>query len=718
MKWPPRPWLVAIAVALVGALTFAPAITGGWIYDDRLLIAGNQYVHSFSAWPHWFLSDFWNISDEAIRTPGRIAYWRPAVSATYALDWSLGGGTPAVFHVTNLLWHALVGSLAFVVLRRWLGGALWPATLATLLFLVHPTKAESVAWISGRTDVICMAAVLLATLGVARRLRGQHGGVLLEAAGTLLAYTSKEQAIVLPAFVMIEAWVATGRRSLDWSGVIGLVRVAIPQIVIAGAYLLSRAVLLPIKAIEMPSDALPVLSHLALVLETLGRFVTLTFVPHGLSVQQGLVHFAGGERIADPAYIALGATALLVFLVTAFLLRRRIPGVTVGIGFFILTLVPTLNIVNTQMLTLVSERFLYLPVFGLALAAGSLLAHRPHRSLSVVIALTTVALSVQAVRRAGDFADERTFWERELALHPDSGVARRGRVRAAFLDKRYRAALLETLEMLNKANRTYDVGVAVTVADLIARLTPDRDRTTLEAIDTFCRDMLARKQPEAVLQLPTLEFRIMTGHQQYERDIIEQELALLGIRSTLQSRLGDDKAALALAQAALDTCPRCETALITAALALARASAYADASALLAQARDRVAAAAADGLGAMISKSRAQYEHAQATTGPEQLRARAAALAELELWGRAFDVLEPYKDEIKLAPKFAVGFAELAYRAGEPQLAREVLASAMQPDEIDRALARWARAMGWDEELSPTLHSKSTASPANTSPGP
>lgn len=710
MTWPPRPWLLAIAIALLGTLVFAPAVTGGWIYDDKVLVASNQYVHSFSAWPHWFLSDFWNITDAAILPAGRIAYWRPAVSASYALDWSLSGGNPTVFHLTNLFWHALVGGLSFVVLRRWLGGALWPATLATLLFLVHPTKAESVAWISGRTDVICMAALLLAAHGVARRLRGQHGGVLLEAAGTLLAYTSKEQAIILPAFVMIEAWVARGRPGLELRGVIGLVRVALPQIVIAVVYLVARGVLMPIKAIGLASDDLSILTHLALVLETLGRFVALTFVPHDLSIQHGIVRVVDGQRVADPLYIAVGATALLGFLVLAFLLRRRAPAVTLGIAFFMVTLAPTLNIVHTQMVTLVSERFLYLPMFGLAFAAGALLVHRPQRWLSIVLALAIGALSVQAVRRAGDFADERMFWERELALHPESAEARWARVQAAIFDKRYRAALHETLEMpKHNANRNFNVGIAVTVADLIARLTPDHERNSLEAIDGFCRDMLERKQPEAVLRVRTLEFRIITTSTQFERELGEQKLALLGLRASLHSRLGDDNGALAIAQAAMDHCPRCASALITAVLALARGGAYDDASALLAGARDHLGAAAA--LASMISKSRVEHDHAQTTSGPDQLRARAAALASLELWGRAYDVLEPYKDEIKRAPKSRLGFAELAYRAGETQVARDVLSSFMQPDELERTLAGWAGAMGWD---APPVHGAADSPPTGS----
>jgi hypothetical protein len=215
-----------------------------------------------------------------------------------------------------------------------------------------------------------------------------------------------------------------------------------------------------------------------------------------------------------------------------------------------------------------------------------------------------------------------------------------------------------------------------------------------------------------VLHVRTLEFWILTTSPQYEREMIDQRLALLGLRSSLHSRVGDDKAGLAFAQAAVDICPRCESALITAVLALARGGKYDDASTLLAQARDHLGAAAA--FGAMIAKSRVQFEQAQAATGPEQLRARAAALAALELWGRAFDVLEPYKDQIKLAPKSRIGFAELAYRAGEPQVAREVLASSMQPDEIERTFAGWARSMGWDEVPPGT----STGNPASGSAAP
>jgi hypothetical protein len=132
-------------------------------------------------------------------------------------------------------------------------------------------------------------------------------------------------------------------------------------------------------------------------------------------------------------------------------------------------------------------------------------------------------------------------------------------------------------------------------------------------------------------------------------------------------------------------------------MALARAGRYDDAFAVLQQSRELLSEEAMRTLWTMIARSGAEMQHAKTATGPEQLRAHAAALGTLELWGRAYDVLAPYKNEIKQASKFSDGFAELAFRAGEPEVAREVLAVSKLPAEIDRIIAEWTVSMGWME---------------------
>jgi protein O-mannosyl-transferase len=688
----PRPVVVGAVIAVLAAVVFLPAITGPWIYDDRLLIADNPYVHSFEWWPRWFVTDFWNIGEDALHFGSRMVYWRPAISGSYALDWKVGGGAPLLFHITNTLTHAAVGALSFVVLRRWIGAVL-PAAAAALLFAVHPTKAESVAWIAGRTDIYCMIAVLLACQGIARRVANKPGGLVLEALATLAAYTCKEQAIVLPAFAAVEAWVAQGRPALDVPVILRGLRAALPQTLIAVGYLVLRSVVLPIKS---GAAGLPLFDHVQAVAESMGRFIVLTVAPHSLSVQQGLVQTSAGVPQHSLVYVIVGAISLIGLTVLAFVLRRRQPAITISIALYLVTLAPTLNIVYTNMLTLISERFLYLPLFGVALGVGWALATWPaNRVLQAAVGVFIAFTSIQSLRRAADYRDEDAFWSRELELHPESAEARRARVRKLIRERRYRPALAETLELTRKATDYQDVQVAVEMAQLLSDLTPDRDRASLEAIDHFTGELLQPTGDTATLAVGGATFTIPTTTRLFKQFRDQHHLRIIMLRASLRSRLGDDAGSVELAKDALTECPRCANMVGPGALVLGRAGFYDDAYRLLDSVRGYVPDAPLEGIRTMLDKAVASRHAAEAASGPAALQAKASELAALELWGRAYDVLSPYRDQIKQAPKFAQGFAELAFRAGDPDAARDVLSASMTSQQIDALIADWSARMGW-----------------------
>ena len=81
----------------------------------------------------------------------------------------------------------------------------------------------------------------IATEGIGRRLRGARWGLALELVGTIGAYLAKEQALILPAFAAVEAWVALGRPALDRAAVKRCIVVALPQAAVAIAYLVVRS---------------------------------------------------------------------------------------------------------------------------------------------------------------------------------------------------------------------------------------------------------------------------------------------------------------------------------------------------------------------------------------------------------------------------------------------------------------------------------------------
>jgi hypothetical protein len=84
-----------------------------------------------------------------------------------------------------------------------------------------------------------------------------------------------------------------------------------------------------------------------------------------------------------------------------------------------------------------------------------------------------------------------------------------------------------------------------------------------------------------------------------------------------------------------------------------------------------------------------------APEGPLQLTLRATELSRLDAWGRAYALLAPHRAQIERAPGFALSFAELAFRAGDAGVAREVLATILPEEKREPELEKWAYKMGW-----------------------
>jgi tetratricopeptide (TPR) repeat protein len=136
---------------LAVGLTFAQTAGFGFVnFDDRDYVYDNRNV-----------SD--GVSGEGIRwafTQSHVANWHPLTWISLMLDCSLYGLNPARLHLTNVLLHAATVVLLFLVLRAMTGGTgsasgtLWPSALVAALFAVHPLRAESVAWVTERKDVL------------------------------------------------------------------------------------------------------------------------------------------------------------------------------------------------------------------------------------------------------------------------------------------------------------------------------------------------------------------------------------------------------------------------------------------------------------------------------------------------------------------------------------------------------------------------------------
>jgi hypothetical protein len=691
---------MAAAVAVCSMACFAGALGGPYIFDDTFLIANNPAVHSFAHALDWFQGDFWNLDLAAAQLSDRLHYFRPLVLASYALDWQLGGGAPFVFHLTNLLLQGSVAVLAFFCLWRWVGWRL-PALIGALVFALHPTKAESVAWIAGRPDLLLTLGVLVATSGIARRLSGKRGGLALELAGTLIAYLSKESAVVLPGFAFIEGWIALGRPALGARTLWAASPPAQPQLAVAALYLGVRHWYLPLRTFEVTSLSVPV--HGALWLETLGRSLVLTLWPARLSMLQALVRTTPSGPVPAPGYVAAGVLLLGLLVLGAVFGRVRRPAWVLcgALGFGLL--LPVSNLIWSGLPSLVSPRFLYLPEWALAWGSAELFLEALRRGwwrgAWLASVGTVFAFGTRAALRANEFTSETRFWNRELHDNPEQVLGLSYAVDYAEARARPREALALAAHgfAASASCCSHDPERSAFVlhaVQLASALTPDLAQADLRALERFL-DALGSPSG-AHLLWQKLELGVAPGSR-LERAILRHRPQLLLLQADLCNRLGDDARALELAQRALDGCARCSAEWHSAARIALRAGD-------LNLARHWLAGPRAPAGSDVPQSSRGRVDAVAALDaqigqldGPARIQREAERDLLLDLPGRAYARLAPHRDAILAAgPEAAQSFAEVATRAGDRTGARAALADLPEATAL-ALIAAWEQRMRWQD---------------------
>ena len=175
--------------------------------DDGDYVLNNPHIENFSA-----------ANLKFIFTQPYSANYAPANLLSYSLDVALAGGRKSAFaiHLSNVLWHGfVVGTvylLAYTMRRRIL-----LATAAALLFLLHPTHVEVVAWISSRKDLVATGFAALSMAGYFLNRwasRGRGWWYAFSVFCFLLASAGKQSVILLPGVMLV--WDILVEKRRDW----------------------------------------------------------------------------------------------------------------------------------------------------------------------------------------------------------------------------------------------------------------------------------------------------------------------------------------------------------------------------------------------------------------------------------------------------------------------------------------------------------------------
>ncbi len=406
------------------------SLGNGFAYDDVHIIHLNQGIQSWQSLPAALLSPYW---------PGplgqELGLWRPVTSGLFGVGYMVGGGSPFMFHVVNVLAHAATSILVLVLLRLLLSA---PAALSgALLFAVHPVHTEAVANVVGFAELVSTGFVLAALIV---HLRGGSVSSWSNAVfvGVLYAigFGAKESAVTLPGLIFL---VDAARTRLGFAQlpryIIDRWRVYVVLLAVALALLWARVQILGNVASPLPPLGAGLLREIPRIW-TLGEvwmhYVRLWVFPLDLSsdYSPGVIPVSFGWRVEN----SLGVGLILVLLGLSLAAWRR-PDLGGGKGdnsgkaaafgavWFLIAVAPTSNTIFLSGVVL-AERTLYLPSVGLAAASGWFFVRlaRDHKRLAwVSFSVVVFAGGVRTWLRNPSWFDNVSVFVTLIGDYPHSG---------------------------------------------------------------------------------------------------------------------------------------------------------------------------------------------------------------------------------------------------------------------------------------------------------
>jgi hypothetical protein len=333
--------------------------------DDRdLIIDDHAFLVAPGSWWRAFGRSYMHVVDAG------HAYYRPVVSASFALDAGWSGVHPFGYHLTNLALFAVASVLAQALLRA-LGFGAVTAAAGALVFAVHPALAAAVAWIPGRNETLVAIGALASWLAFLReRERPSWTTMGLHHGFFALALFTKESAVVLPLVCATSAAlidpprVPPARRRLGayvypigWAIIVGARVWAYPQSTASARGMFSN---LPLVVTSLGKILLP--SHLSVFAVS----EDLSLVPGVAAFAVLLVAVVRLPRVRG-RIVALGGAAFLLFLAPALFL----PGSLVLDHRLVLPAVGAIIVVAEIARAMTLERHVFYAAAGASIVAAS-----------------------------------------------------------------------------------------------------------------------------------------------------------------------------------------------------------------------------------------------------------------------------------------------------------------------------------------------------------
>jgi tetratricopeptide (TPR) repeat protein len=315
-------------------------------YDDQLFIVENQkLIHDVSNISNVFSNGIWSF----IHFVSSYDYYRPFLILSMMIDAQIGGTSPVVYHVSNLLYHIIACLLVYRLFIR-IKIKQKSSLLLALLFAVHPIVTQAIAWIPGRNDTLLAIFILASFINFIKYIETEKiVFLLLHFVFFFFGLLTKETAVLLPVICLLYSTFVLQKKIFSKQTVVSAV--VWIMLTLVYVYLRAKAIGKTENEVTFPLLMQTIIYRLPAIVQYIGKMI----LPFNLSVK---------PTQQNTSYLP-GILSVLLIAVSLFLSKEKnYKQMLLGFVWFMLYLAPVLSlpkIFNDN----IFEHRAYLPLIGL-----------------------------------------------------------------------------------------------------------------------------------------------------------------------------------------------------------------------------------------------------------------------------------------------------------------------------------------------------------------
>ena len=404
---------IILILGVVSFIAYANSIPHPFVHDDVVLIQNNPHITRWDDLSLIFLKP------PTLRDTIPIAntYYRPLLEIFYKIQYLFFGLNPYSFHLCNVILHIVNGILIYLIMIFLTESKLLPFSVA-MLFLIHPVQSEAVACISGISNLLytmfllCSFVFYLFSETEEKKTR-EILLYIVSLISFVFALFTKEQALVLPLLIILYevCFIRSQKRPLIQRGL----RLA-GILILAFGYLWLRKIILKNALPEFFTHPQELWLRILSIPRTLIAYFKIILFPVNLHYYRNVDTL---EPFIFPTILLLIIIVAIIFLIRS-LPRQDLPLLIFGLGWFLVALLPTLNIlplIIEYSYIFNSEHFLYFPLLGFLLFF--VIAFTRYLNLIFQkrgIRAVTVSFLLMSFIFTGATVKQNTYWRGEIPL--------------------------------------------------------------------------------------------------------------------------------------------------------------------------------------------------------------------------------------------------------------------------------------------------------------